>query len=68
MWPSIWTMNGVLVRRLPPRTLPPGSLTFAWNGRFGNGRLVYRGTYVFKIFARNAYGPVELDQRFSIRR
>jgi hypothetical protein len=27
-------------------------------------RSVYRGTYVFKVFAQNAYGPVDLNQRF----
>ena len=32
------------------------------------GRLVYRGTYVFKVFAKNAYGPVDLNQRFVVRR
>jgi hypothetical protein len=66
--PSIWTTYGVLVRRLPTRTLTPGSRAIAWSGRFQNGRLVYRGTYVFKVFAQNAYGPVELNQRFAIRR
>jgi hypothetical protein len=66
--PSIWTTYGVLVRRLPARTLAPGSRAIAWNGRFQNGRLVYRGTYVFKVFAQNAFGPVELNQRFRIRR
>jgi hypothetical protein len=66
--PSIWTSYGILIRRLPSRTLAPGTRAIAWNGRFPNGRLVYRGTYVFKVFAQNAYGPVELNQRFSIRR
>jgi hypothetical protein len=66
--PSIWTTYGVLIRRLKARTLAPGSRAITWNGRFQNGRLVYRGTYVFKVFAQNAYGPVELNQRFSIRR
>jgi len=66
--PSIWTTYGVLIRKLPSRTLAPGSRAIAWNGRFRNGRLVYRGTYVFKVFARNAYGPVDLNQRFTIRR
>ena len=66
--PSIWTTYGVLIRKLPTRTLAPGSRAISWNGRFANGRLVYRGTYVFKIFARNAFGPVDLNQRFSIRR
>jgi hypothetical protein len=66
--PSIWTTYGVLVRRLPARTLAAGTRAIVWNGRFKNGRLVYRGTYVFKVFAQNAYGPVDLNQRFAIRR
>ncbi len=66
--PSIWTTSGVLVRRLPAQSLDPGTRTIAWNGRFANGRLVYRGTYVFRVFAQNAYGPVDLVQPFSVRR
>jgi flagellar hook assembly protein FlgD len=66
--PSIWTQTGVLIRRLPARNLPAGTQAIAWNGRFPNGRLVYRGGYVFKVFAQNAYGPVELDQSFVVRR
>jgi hypothetical protein len=66
--PSIWTTSGVLVRRLPAKSLDPGTRSIAWNGRFANGRLVYRGRYVFKVFAQNAYGPVDLAQPFSVRR
>jgi phosphodiester glycosidase len=66
--PTIWTNYGVLIRRLPPRTLAAGTRAIAWNGRFSNGRLVYRGAYVFKVSTRNAYGPADLMQRFSIRR
>jgi hypothetical protein len=66
--PSIWTTYGILIRKLPARILAPGSRAIAWNGRFSNGRLVYRGTYVFKVFAQNSYGPVELNQRFAVRR
>ena len=66
--PSIWTPAGVLIRRLPGRSLAAGTRTIAWNGRFQNGRLVYRGRYVFKVFAQNAYGPVDLDQAFVVRR
>jgi len=65
---SIWTPGGVLIRRLPARNLAAGTRTVAWNGRFQNGRLVYRGRYVFKVFAQNAYGPVDLDQSFVVRR
>jgi hypothetical protein len=66
--PSIWTTRGILIRRLPSTNLAAGTRTVAWNGRFQNGRLVYRGTYVFKIFAKNSYGPVDLNQRFVVRR
>jgi len=58
----------VLIRRLPGRNLAAGTRTIAWNGRFQNGRLVYRGRYVFKVFAQNAFGPVDLDQAFVVRR
>jgi hypothetical protein len=66
--PTIWTRSGVLVRRLPAKSLGPGTRTIAWNGRFSNGRLVYRGSYVFRVYAQNAYGPVDLAQPFSVRR
>jgi hypothetical protein len=66
--PSIWTTRGTLIRRLPSRNLAAGTRAIAWNGRFQNGRLVYRGTYVFKVFAQNAYGPVDLNGRFVVRR
>jgi hypothetical protein len=66
--PTIWTTSGVLVRRLPAKTLSPGTRTIAWNGRFSNGRLVYRGRYVFRVYAQNSYGPVDLAQPFSVRR
>jgi hypothetical protein len=65
--PSIWTSSGVLVRRLPPRQLDAGTRAIAWNGRFSSGRLVYRGTYVFKVSTRNSYGPADLTQKFRIR-
>jgi hypothetical protein len=65
---SIWTPNGILIRRLPGRSLAAGTRAIAWNGRFQNGRLVYRGTYVFKVFAQNAFGPVDLGQLFVVRR
>jgi len=29
---------------------------------------VYRGSYVFKVYAQNAYGPVDLAQPFNVRR
>ena len=66
--PSIWTMGGILIRRLPGHNLAAGTRAIAWDGRFQNGRQVYRGSYVFKVFAQNAFGPVDLSQIFVIRR
>jgi hypothetical protein len=66
--PSIWTKSGILIRRLPGQNLAEGTRAVAWNGRFQNGRLVYRGTYVFKVSAQNAFGPVDLSQTFVIAR
>ena len=68
MTPSIWTTSGILIRRLPGRNLAAGTRAIAWDGRFQNGRQVYRGSYVFKVFAQNAFGPVDLSQNFVIRR
>jgi hypothetical protein len=66
--PSIWTKSGILIRRLPAQNLAAGTRAVAWNGRFQNGRQVYRGTYVFKVFAQNGFGPVDLNQTFVVRR
>ncbi len=65
--PSIWTKFGVLVRRLPSVRLRAGSRSVAWDGRYGNGRRVYGGAYVFKIFSQNAFGPVDLSRPFVVR-
>jgi hypothetical protein len=65
---SIFTRSGILVRRLPSKNLGAGPRALAWNGRFQNGHLVYGGSYVFKVFAQNAYGPVDLNRTFVIRR
>ena len=66
--PSIWTKRGVLVRRLPTVRMKSGSRSLAWDGRYGNGRPVYGGTYVFKIFSQNAFGPTDLSGPFVVRR
>ena len=65
---SIWTRSGVLVRRLRPVKLRPGSRALRWDGRYTSRRLAYRGTYVFKVFAQNAFGPVQLARAFVVLR
>jgi len=65
---SIWTRSGVLVRKLKPVKLNPGRRALRWDGRYASHRLAYRGTYVFKVFAQNAFGPVQLAQAFVVLR
>ena len=64
---SVWTRSGVLVRRIGPVSMEPGTRTLRWNGRYHSGGIAYSGGYVFKVFARNAYGPVTLQQNFTVR-
>ena len=65
---SVWTKSGVLVRRLGSYRFRPGNRAVRWNGRYGTGRLAYRGRYLFKVYAQNAYGPVTLSQGFGVYR
>ena len=65
---SIWTKGGVLVRSLRPVRMKAGTRSLAWDGRYGNGRRVYGGAYLFKIFAQNGFGPVDLSRPFFVRR
>ena len=65
---TVATKTGVLVRRIGPVRLGAGARSLRWNGRFRSGRLAYRGSYVFSVFAKNSYGPVTLAQTFGVRR
>jgi Phosphodiester glycosidase len=65
---TISTRTGVLVRRIGPAKLGSGARSLRWNGRYRNGRLAYRGSYVFSVYAKNSFGPVTLAQTFGVRR
>ena len=65
---TIATRTGVLVRRIGPAKLGAGARSLRWNGRYRSGRLAYRGSYVFSVYAKNSYGPVTLTQSFGVRR
>jgi hypothetical protein len=65
---SIRTRGGTLVRRLGPYRLGSGTRVLRWNGRYKNGRLAYRGSYTFDVYASNAYGPVDVSKPFGVRR
>lgn len=65
---SVWTRSGVLVRRLGAHNLKAGVRALKWNGRYRSGHFAYPGRYLFKVYAKNAYGPVELSKTFGVRR
>jgi len=65
---TVSTRTGVLVRKVGPVSLGAGGRALRWNGRYQNGRLAYRGGYVFSVYAKNSYGPVSLAQSFGVRR
>ncbi len=56
------------IRRIGPVKLGAGARSLRWNGRYRSGRLAYRGSYVFSVYAKNSYGPVTLAQTFGVRR
>jgi hypothetical protein len=58
----------VLVRRVGAFRMKAGVRALKWNGRYRSGHLAYPGRYLFKVYARNAYGPVELSKTFGVRR
>jgi Phosphodiester glycosidase len=60
--------TGALVRKLGPVKLGAGTRAIRWNGRYRSGRLAYRGSYMFSVYAKNAYGPVTLAKTFGVRR
>jgi hypothetical protein len=60
--------TGALVRKLGPVKLGAGARAIRWNGRYRSGRLAYRGSYMFSVYAKNAYGPVTLAKTFGVRR
>jgi hypothetical protein len=64
---TVWTRSGVLVRRIGPLRLKPGKRALIWNGRYRSGGFAYRGRYVFKVYAQNAYGPMTLSKNFGVR-
>ncbi len=65
---SIETSTGVVVRTVANRFMSSGARTVVWNGRYGNGALAYRGSYVVRVLTTNSFGPTELTRRFSVRR
>lgn len=65
---TIETPGAVLIRTLVSGTLNPGGFTYAWDGRDFTRALVHSGTYVARVTTDNAYGPMELTERFTVKR
>ena len=64
---SIRSASGTRVRTIR-RRLGAGRRSIRWNGFYGNGVRARSGTYVARVQAANAFGPAELERRFSVRR
>ena len=58
----------MLVRKLGTFKLKAGTRGLKWNGRYASGHFAYPGTYQFRVYAQNAYGPVQLSRTFGVRR
>jgi hypothetical protein len=65
---SIETRSGTVLRRIVRNSVPAGNASLSWNGRTARGGLVYSGTYVARVRALNAAGPMELERKFTVRR
>jgi hypothetical protein len=64
----IETTNGVLVREVPPVSLPSGAQSVAWDGRLPHGTRAYGGSYVAHLFWTSSIGTSDLSAPFSFRR
>ncbi len=64
----IETPNGVLVREVPPVSLPAGAQSVIWDGRLPHGTRAYGGRYVAHLFVTSSVGTSDLAVPFSFRR
>ena len=64
----IETLNGVVVRDLPPVSLSPGARSVVWDGRLPHGTRAYGGTYVGHISVTSSVGTSDLAVQFFFRR
>ncbi|HEX4527220.1 MAG TPA: phosphodiester glycosidase family protein [Gaiellaceae bacterium] len=64
----IETTNGVLVREVPPVSLPAGAQAVVWDGRLPHGTRAYGGRYVAHVFVTSSVGTSDLSLPFSFRR
>jgi len=65
---TIETPAGAVLRTLVRGTLNPGGFTYTWDGRDFTRTLVHSGSYVARVTTENAFGPMELAERFTVKR
>jgi hypothetical protein len=65
---SIETRSGTVLRRIIRNSARAGAVSLTWDGRTTRGGLVYSGTYVARVRALNAAGPMELERTFVVSR
>jgi hypothetical protein len=65
---TIESTAGAVVRTLVRGTLNPGGFTYTWDGKDATRTLVHSGSYVVRVTTENAYGPMELEQQFTVKR
>jgi flagellar hook assembly protein FlgD len=64
---KISTVSGATVQTVR-RRLRAGTTSIRWNGRYGSGVRAFSGPYVASVKAVNAFGPMQLERRFRVRR
>lgn len=65
---TVETPAGVLIRTLANASLDPGTSSYAWDGRDTTRALAYTGQYLVRATTENAFGPMELVERFAVQR
>jgi hypothetical protein len=65
---TVETPSGSVIRRVTKRRFQPGQAAVLWDGRLGNRKLAYGGTYRVRVTARNAVGTVSLERQLRVRR
>jgi hypothetical protein len=66
---TVETKRGVVLKTLVRgASYAVGAANVVWDGRIGKGRLAFPGRYVVHVHAENQFGPVDLEQTFTVRR
>jgi hypothetical protein len=64
---QIETRTGIVLRTLPPASLPAGPQQLVWDGLLPHGTKAYAGTYVAHVLATSSVGNSDLAVQFGFR-